>query len=162
MFNKMRKFNFKNGFGLIEVIVGVAIISVSFLGLMSVANLSFKILQKSSNNIKAGFLLEEGAEAVKIMRDSGWSNISSLSNGVNYYLNFNGATWLTTTTPVYADNIFERKFVLSDVYRDTNDDIATSGAIDTGTKKITISVSWKEGGNTATQSFSTYITNLFE
>lgn len=162
MSNKMRKFNFKNGFGLIEVIVGVAIISVSFLGLMSVAHLSFKILERSSHNLKAGFLLEEGAEAVKIIRDSGWSNINSLSNGVNYYLNFNGTTWLTTATPVYVDNIFERKFVLSNVYRDINDDIATSGTIDTGTKKITISVSWKEGGSTVTQSFSTYITNLFE
>ncbi len=162
MFNKTKKEKLNKGFGLIEVVVGAAIISVSFLGLMSVANLSFKILEKSSNNIKAGFLLEEGVEAVKIIRDSGWNNISSLSNGVNYYLIYNGATWTTTTAPVYVDNIFERKFVLSDVYRDINDDIATSGTIDAGTKKITISVFWKEGGSTITQSFSTYITNLFE
>ncbi len=162
MSNKTKKEKLNKGFGLIEVIVGVAIISISFLGLMSVANLSFKILQKSSNNIKAGFLLEEGVEAVKIIRDSGWSNISSLSNGVNYYLNYNGTTWLTTTTPVYVDNLFERKFVSSEVYRDINDDIADSGTVDLDTKKITISVSWEENGNTVIQSFSTYITNLFE
>jgi len=162
MFNKTKKEKLNQGFGLIEVIVGVAIISVAFLGLMSVANLSFKILEKSSNNIKAGFLLEEGVEAVKIIRDSGWSNISSLSNGVNYYLNYNGTTWATTTTPVYMDNLFERTFVLNDVSRDINDDIADSGTVDPDTKKITISVSWKDGGGTITQSFSTYITNLFE
>lgn len=157
----MKKFNIKNGFGLIEVVVGMAIISVAFLGLMSVANLSFKILQKSSNNIKAGFLLEEGAEAVKIIRDSGWNNVSSLSNGVNYYLNYNGVTWATSTTAVYVDN-FERKFVLSEVLRDANDDISSSGVVDPDTKKVTISVSWKEGGSAVIQTFSTYMTNLFE
>lgn len=157
----MKKFNVKNGFGLIEVVVGAAVISVAFLGLMSVANLSFKILQKSSNNIKAGFLLEEGAEAVKIIRDSGWDNISSLANGTSYYLSFNGATWATSTTPVYVDN-FERKFVLSEVLRDANDDISSSGAADPDTKKVTIFVSWQEGGNAVIQTFSTYMTNLFE
>lgn len=157
----MKKFNIKNGFGLIEVVVGAAIISVAFLGLMSVANLSFKILQKSSNNIKAGFLLEEGVEAVKIIRDSGWNNISSLSNGVNYYLNYNGATWAVSATPVYVGN-FERKFVLSEVLRDANDDIGSSGVVDPDTKKVTISVSWQGGGSVVTQTFSTYITNLFE
>ncbi len=157
----MKKLNIKNGFGLIEVVVGAAIISIAFLGLMSVANLSFKILQKSSNNIKAGFLLEEGAEAVKIIRDSGWNNISSLSNGVNYYLNYNGVTWATSTTLVYVDN-FERKFVLNEVLRDANDDISPSGVVDPDTKKVTISVFWKEGGSAVVQTFSIYITNLFE
>ncbi len=152
----------KKGFGLIEIIVGTAIISISFFGLMSVANLSFKILQKSSHNLKAGFLLEEGAEAIKILRDDGWNNINSLSNGVNYYLSFNGATWVTTTTPVYVDNIFERKFVLSQVLRDANDDISSSGVVDPDTKKVTISIYWKEGGSGVVQTFSTYITNLFE
>lgn len=157
----MRKINIKNGFGLIEVVVGAAIISAAFLGLMSAANVSFKILQKSSDNIKAGFLMEEGAEAVKIIRDSGWGNISSLSNGTDYYLIYNGATWATSTTPVYVDN-FERKFVLSEVLRDANDDISSAGVADPDTKKVTISVSWQEGGNVVTQTFSTYITNLFE
>jgi len=157
----MRKLQFKKGFGLIEIVVGTSIISVAFLGLMSVANLSLKVLQKSSNNIKAGFLMEEGVEAIKIIRDDGWNNISSLSNGVNYYFDFDGISWTATTTSSYIDDIFERKFILNNVERDANDDIVVSGANDPNTKKITIYVSWKENNGTTTQSFSTYITNLF-
>lgn len=158
----MRKLQFKKGFGLIEIVVGTSIISVAFLGLMSVANLSLKVLQKSSNNIKAGFLMEEGVEAIKIIRDDGWNNISSLSSGVNYYFDFNGTSWTATTTSSYIDDIFERKFILNNVERDANDDIVVSGANDPNTKKITIYVSWKENNGITTQSFSTYITNLFD
>ncbi|MBU3925875.1 prepilin-type N-terminal cleavage/methylation domain-containing protein [Patescibacteria group bacterium] len=158
----MRKLQFKKGFGLIEIVVSTSIISVAFLGLMSVANLSLKVLQKSSNNIKAGFLMEEGVEAIKIIRDDGWNNISSLSNGVNYYFDFDGISWTATTTSSYIDDIFERKFILNNVERDANDDIVVSGANDPNTKKITIYVSWKENNGITTQSFSTYITNLFD
>lgn len=158
----MKKFNIKKGFGLIEIIVAAAIISVSFLSLMSVANISYRVLQKSSHNLRVGFLLEEGVEAVKIMRDSGWDNISFLNNGADYYLYFNGSTWIATTSLIYTDDIFERKFVLSEVLRDANDDISSSGVVDPDTKKVTISVFWEEKGNISVQSFSTYISNLFE
>ena len=153
----------EGGFGLIEIVVGVSIISVAFFALMQVANISLRILKANENNLKATFLLEEGLEAVKIMRDSGWdSNIGSLSNDADYYFEFNGSTWLSTTTNISIDNFFERKFVLGGVYRDINDDIASSGSIDVNTKKVSVFVSWVDGRGETTKMISTYITNLFE
>lgn len=161
MFNKKNKNNF--GFGIIEIIIGSAIISLSFLGLMAVANISLKVLEENSHNLKAAFLLEEGIEAVKILRDTDWSqNIATLSTGTNYYFEFNGTTWQATTNNTYIDGLFERRFVVENVYRDSNDDIAASGTVDPNTKKITVYVSWPEKGATKTKYISTYISNLFE
>jgi Tfp pilus assembly protein PilV len=154
---------YKNGFGMIEVVIGSSIISLVMFSMASVVNISAKLSSENSNNNKAVFLIEEGVEAVKIMRDSSWQKISSLTPGTNYYLNFNGTTWATTTTNTFVDGVFERKFVLSSINRDaTSQDIVTSGgSVDTETKKLTVSVSWRFRNATTTKSVSTYITNMF-
>lgn len=152
----------KSGFGTLEIIVGLAIISISFFSLMAVSRLSLELVAQSAKRVKAGFLLEEGVEALKILRDAGWTfNIAPLSNSAVYYLDFNNNTWQATTTNIYIDGIFERSFTIGDVYRDANDDIAAFGFLDPGTKKVSMAVAWKEKSGTTTKSISTYITNLF-
>ena len=154
--------NQKSGFSILEIVIATAIISISLFSLMAVSRISLEIVQQSANRVKAGFLLEEGVEAIKILRDSGWSaNIAPLSAGAVYYLDFNNNTWQATTTNIYIDGILERSFRIEDVYRDSNDDIASFGFLDSGTKKVSVSVSWKEKTGTTTKSISTYITNLF-
>jgi type II secretory pathway pseudopilin PulG len=157
----MRNKNNK-GFGIAEIVVAVAIIALSIFGLLSVASVSLKTLRNNTANIQAAFLLEEGVEAVKILRDSGWSvNIVPLGAETNYYLAFNGATWKATTTNAFIDNLYERKFSVNEINRDGNDDIAASGILDPNTKKITVFVSWLSNNGTTTKSISTYITKLF-
>lgn len=152
---------FNCGFGLVEVIVGVSIISLSILSVMLVAQLSQKVVGESTRKIQAAFLAEEGVEALKSMRDTSWqNNIDLLNAGSDYHLSFNGTAWVSTTSNAYIDNIFERKFVIDNVNRDASDDIAASGAVDPHTKKVTIFVSWSARNGTTTKSISTYITNL--
>ena len=153
----------EGGFGLVEIIVGISVITVAFFAMMQVANVSLKVLKANENNLKATFLLEEGLEAVKIMRDSGWTiNIDALSNNVDYYFEFSGGMWHSTTTNVLIDNFYERKFILGSVYRDSNDDIAPSGILEVNARKVSVSVSWSDGRGETTKTISTYITNLFE
>lgn len=150
------------GFSLVEAIVGISIFSVFIFSSMLAMQLSQKTASESVRNIQTSFLLEEGVDAVKILRDSSWgSNIANLAVGTNYYLNYNGTIWVSSSANVYIDGIFERKFVLSNVYRDANDDISSSGTLDAGTKKATISVSWLGRTGTTTKNASFYITNLF-
>lgn len=150
------------GFGLIEIIAGVAIISIFIFGLTAVSRLALRLNEKNVQNIKAGFLLEEGIEAVKILRDGGWTaNIAALGVNVPYYFDFNGSAWKATTTNVFIDGVFERRFIVADVLRDASDDIASLGGPDPNTKKISISVSWLARAGTTTETLSTYITNLF-
>ena len=154
--------NKQKGFTLLEVVIGLGILSFIIFGLFSVSQISLRIVNASTRDTQAIFLMEEGLEAVKILRGLSWDgNIKSLSNGTNYYLSFNNNIWQSTTTPVFVDG-FERKFVPENVYRDANDDISAGGNLDSGTKKITVFVSWPEENGTTTKSISTYVTNIFK
>lgn len=150
------------GFGIIEIVIVTTIISVAFLTMMSTASMSLRTSEKNTLELKANFLLEESAEAVKIMRDNDWqTNIASLSAGTDYFLEFDGTTWLANVSNVLIDGVFERKFIINDVYRDANDDISSSGVLDQNTKKITVYVSWSKNGSTVLKLISFYISNIF-
>lgn len=151
----------QTGIILVEVVIAATIISVALVASAAVAQQSINVSRLALKEARAAFLLEETAEAVRIIRDNAWTNISNLSTGTNYYLSYSGGTWNATTTPVAVDT-FSRWFTLSPVYRDNTDDIAQSGTLDTDTKLVTASVSWPTGsGTTATKTMSVYIANIF-
>lgn len=152
------------GFGLVEIIIAVAIVSISLFALSNASNLAFTLIDESTRETRASFLLEEGVEAVRILRDSGWSaNIAPLTSGTGYYPIFATNWTLASTDPGPIDGIFTRTITLENVLRDGNDDIAPTGTPDLDTKKVTVSVSWNgPRGNTKTRSIATYITNLLE
>ena len=151
------------GFGLLEAVVGVSIISLSLFGTMLAFQLSQQVVREAGRNTQASFLAEEGMEALKLLRDASWQNkLSPLSIGANYYLNFDGSSWLSSAGNSYIDGIFERKFILENVYRDANSDIAVSGALDQDARKATVYISWLGRNGTTTKSVSSYITNLFD
>lgn len=144
----------------IEIIVAISIIVVSVLAAMTVTQKSIYISRQSLHLSQASFLLEEGAEVVRILRDNSWSNISNLSTGVDYYPTFS-ETWSLSTSPSTL-NIFTRKITVSNVNRDvSNGDISSSGENDPGTKLITVTVSWTEGGETINKTLSFYIMDIF-
>jgi len=160
LLNQMQK-NFKKGFMMVEVIIAISIIVVSILAAMSVTQKSIYVARQSLHVSQATFLLEEGAEAVRIVRDNAWSNISSLTIGTDYYPTFSGGTWILSTTPSTI-GIFTRKINMANVNRNvTTGDIASSGVNDSGTKLITITVSWTEGGVAMSKTLSFYIMDIF-
>lgn len=152
----------KMGIGAVEIVIGSAIISLVLLSVGSAFNSSLKGSRAVAKKTQANFLAQEGIEAVRIFRDNGWQNVSNLSDGGNYYLAWSAGAWATTTNNVFIDGTFERKFTVLNAYRDGNDDIAQSGTIDPNTKKVTVSVSWREGLSTTTESISAYLINIFE
>ncbi len=153
----------ENGFGLLEVVIGVAIISVSIFSLTAVSSLALRIAEENTKEIQAVFLAEEGLEALRVLRDSSWlGNIATLNSSTDYFLNFSEGKWQVASSNIYIDGIFERKFSLQNINRDSNDDIvASGGSNDPNTKKFTVSVSWLSRKGTTTRSISTYSTNFF-
>lgn len=150
------------GFGLIEIIIGSTILTVSLIAISAYFQKSLQLSQDSAKTVQASFLLEEGIEVAKFFRDTSWQNISGLTVGSSYYFQFDGAKWATTTSNVFVDGVFERKLVINNASRDANDDIVSSGGTnDADTKKATVSVSWLGRNGTTTKSISTYITNIF-
>ena len=149
------------GFMMIEIIIATSIIVVFLLIAMSVASKSISFSYKSVHATQASFLLEEGAEVVRINRDNIGSNISGLTPGTNYYPVFSGGVWTLSTTLTKVDD-FTRTVVISNVNRNVSTgDIAVSGTNDTGTKLVIVTVTWPEGGQTMTKTLKFYISDIF-
>lgn len=155
---------FQAGFMLVEVLIASAMITLVLLSISLYYKKVLDVSEDTTRHIQSGFLLEEGIEALKQMRDQSWSTkIVPIVVGTTYYLNWTGTVWGATTIPQRVENIFTREFTLSNVYRDGSDNIVPSGTLDPGTKKVSMKVSWRyQGGNaTTTESAETYITDLF-
>lgn len=146
---------------MVEVIIVTSIIAVSVLAFMAVAQKSIYLSRQSLHTAQAVFLLEEGAEAVRIVRDNNWANISALSPNTTYYPEFSGGTWIMSTTPNTIGS-FTRTVSINNVNRDeATDDIADTGTNDVGTRLVTITVEWTEGGTSLNKTLSFYISDIF-
>lgn len=157
----MKKIIKNRGFMAIEILVGASIISASILTAMTVSQKSVYVSRQALHATQATFLLEEGAEAVRVIRDDAWTNISSLIPDTDYYPTFTGTTWSLSSTPNTVD-IFTRTIRVANVSRDNSTkDISASGTEDPDTKLFTVTVSWPEGGETITKTLQFYIMNIF-
>lgn len=154
--------NFLNkGSLMLEIIIVTSIITVSVLISLAVADKSVYLGEQSLNRMEAAFLLEEGAEGTRVVRDNGWSLISSLTPATDYYLSFSGGTWNFSTTPSEV-GIFTRKVIFSPAFRDANQDLASSGTtVDSDTTLVTVSVSWAQAGQNFSKSIQFYLADIF-
>ena len=160
----MKSNNRQRGIGLVEVLVGVSIISASLVGLIGAFNLYVRAGLSNTEKLQALFLAEEGLEAVRFLRDSSFGgNIVPLSTATDQYLYFEMGTWSLSPVATTTD-IFTRTIVLDDVYRRTsdNDIVSVSSSdpkvLDPDARKVTVIVSWGRG----TTTIITYITDLFD
>ena len=133
------------GIGLIEVVVSIAIIATILVGLLSAFNVYIKAALSNTEKIQSAFLLEEGLEVVRFIRNEDWNNISALATSTDYYIVFNVDTWEIVTT-ASSTSSFTRIMNVADVFRrDIDDDIIASTSVDAKTfdvktKFITIKV----------------------
>jgi hypothetical protein len=159
-FNKTKKASQNTGSMMVEVVVVISIITMLVVSASAVAQRAISMSRQSVHRSQASFLLEEGAEATRIIRDNAWSGITNLSTATDYYLSFSGGTWILSTTPI-QDGIFTRKVVLSPVYRDVNQNIALSGILDNQTRLVTVTVTWAEGSSIYTKTLQLYLSDIF-
>lgn len=161
----MFKFFKKNekGISLVEVIIASAIIGSVTVSIFGALGLMTKYALRNTSFIKASMLAEEGVEALRQMRDFGYSsNISNLTVGNTYRLAWDGSKWVSTTDINFIDGKFDRTFVFSSVERDASFNIVSSGGTsDSGAKKVTVTVAFKEGTATTSRSIESYIFNTF-
>ncbi len=150
------------GFSLLELVIGIAIITVLFIAVFKSYGSFLRAQLETPNIIKGSFLLEEGLEIARFWRDAGWAtNIASLSTTTTYYFYWSGSAWQATTSLQVIDGEFYRTFSVSDVKRSGIDDIASSGTYDPNMKLVSASTSWSGSYGTTTKTTSAYIANLF-
>jgi len=149
------------GVSLVEVIIATTIVLGMVLALLGVHTLYIKIGLSTGNTVKATYLAEEGLEALRFLRDDSWvDNIEPLLVDTPYGVALSGNSWEVDSALTWV-GYFERTVTLSDVYRDVNGDIVTSGGtLDPDARLVTATVAWPTGAATTTKTISTYLTNL--
>ncbi len=149
------------GTGLVEVVIASAILGTVIVSVISVYLSLARISLQNTEKVQSTFLLEEGTEAVRLIRDTSWTGISSAALNTDYHLRWQGGTWVATTAPQAIDE-FTRTIRYSSVSRDGSFNILPSGGVnDSGTRKATVSVSWTGQAGTTSRSVDMYIFNTF-
>lgn len=155
---------YHKGISIVEVVIASAIISISMISITNVYGNFLTLSLANTEKVQAVFLLDEGVEVIKTMRDYSWSSIASSTAGINYYLIWQDSRWQSTTTPVVIDNKFTRTFTVSNVYRDTNNlnIVSDGGVLNNDSKIVNLDVSWDNKGATSTRQISFYVFNIYE
>ena len=135
--------SYTKGISLIEVLVGVAVLSMVLGSVVLTLTVFFSSAGRTLADTRATYLAEEGIEAMRFIRDEDWNEIVSLATSTTYYFDISTTTLATTTVPEVIEGIYSRSFVLDNTERDGNDDLVESGGTDeAGGRFVTVTVSW--------------------
>jgi type II secretory pathway pseudopilin PulG len=156
----MRKTKSK-GSTLLEVLIVAGILASITLAVLGTLSLLSRFHQKDMLAIKGQLLAEEGIEALRYIKASGWASLSSIPPGTARYLSLSFSSWSVTDAPEVIDGSFWRTIKVYQVARDASGDIVSSGgSIDPDTLLLESTTSWDWRGATSSASYQAYITNL--
>src|SRR3989344_1190998 len=129
----------KTGQSLVEIMIAMGISAIIlpaiYLGLIATRENQAQRLQR----VTATNLLREAAEATRVVRENGWTGFAV--NGV-YHPQVVTSTWTLASASATLDG-FTRAVTISDVFRDSQSHIVTTGGtLDPSTKKVDYAVSW--------------------
>ncbi len=127
----------QRGATLVEVLVAIALTGIMLPTLATALVTSHAGRATVRQQLKATALAHEAAEAVRVVREQGWTNISDGT----YHPAVSGSTWSLLSGAETIGN-FSRQVVISPAQRDSGGAIVQSGTPDPATKHIEITVSW--------------------
>lgn len=150
------------GISLIEVIIGVTILSLLVISMSQVVGVFVSGTKTALERVEAVYLAEEGLEMLRFMRDDDWNNIDSLALNTTLYLDVTTTTISTSVTPEVVRG-FTRSFEVSEVPRESGShDVAFGGGGGTYIDPDSVLVTTTVAGPTATVTLSTLLTNIEE
>jgi Tfp pilus assembly protein PilV len=81
----------RRGLSLVEVLVAAALVGGALVSVIGAIILGKGAVTSAAEKTQAAFLLEDGGEAIRILRDKDWDNrIANKQVGVPYCLDFGG------------------------------------------------------------------------
>lgn len=161
----IKKIHNARGIALLEVVFAIGIMTIVLGGLVALFQFFLSASTTNTEKIQAAYLLEEGAEVMRFLRDGDWSTINNLLANTDYYISVSGGLWVINTTATTTGNQFTRRIVLEDVYRKTADDTIVAStspdvkAIDQNTKFFTV---YATSPLSNEYRLSAYLANIFE
>lgn len=149
-------FNFR-GQTLIELVLAMGLAVIIFPALLAGFMSSREGKAQQEIRLQAIALLKETEQAVRSVRSNGWSSFTSVTINSPYHPEISGSQW-TLVSGTQTTNGLTQSVILSDVARNTNGDIVTSGGTnDPSTKKVEITISWTQP-NASNITSTTYYT----
>jgi type II secretory pathway pseudopilin PulG len=158
------QFGNKKGISIIEILVVIAIIITALSSLLGLASFSLGVSTLIKQTNQGNLLSQEVMEAVRNFRDgTSWDvdGFGKLATSTDYYpqATSSPSKWQLVQGIENIDG-FTRKVVFEDVMRDSNSNIVESGGTyNPNTKKVIVTVSWKERGREHKLEIFTYLTN---
>lgn len=159
-----KKFN--NGFGMIEVIVGLSVSSIMVLTFMASMLYIAKANSLSEGKLQASLYAREATEIAKDLERSDWSELSLVSCAypIECHPEISGNSWmLAAGSESLGGGAYTRSISIEPVFRDQltfpNKIVTTGGVIDPNTKKIITTVEWVHKDTTHTTTLETYVYN---
>jgi len=151
-------FNNCKGFTIVEIILSISIFAILGMSTVTVVIGGMMSGSRAQEQTTATAYAKEGIEAINSIRNSGWENITNGTYGVSAV---SGSWAVADTSDINLP--FTRVITIADVQRLNGAIVSSGGAVDPGTKKITVTVSW----NTAVTKnnsivLSQYLTNWME
>lgn len=150
----------QSGVTLVEVLVGISIVAVTLIAIGFGVNAYVEARRELITETKSTYLVEEGYEIIRAIRDNDWNTLEALTTGTTYYLAVATTTIAISNSPEIIDSNYRRSFVPQAVYRNGSDDIVTSttpgATIDDGSRQIDVSVAGPNG----TTTLSAILSNL--
>ena len=139
--------NGNKGLSIIEILVVITVMGIAFSSILGLIIFSLKNTVQIKQTTIANNLAQEAQEAIRIFRDGtawGTDGLGTLPLEQSYKIKITGATssqWSLELGEETID-IFTRKIFFSKVFRDGQDNIASSGTEDTNTRKVTVEILW--------------------
>lgn len=136
------------GVGLLETLIAVTIFSLVLIAIANAFHLYAQTVRENATRVEALVLAEEGIEAARHLRDSGWdTEFDTLAVRTPYYLSYTAGSWSASTTATTTSERFTRVMTIDDVYRDSSSMSITASTtpgatLDPLTKHVSIAVSW--------------------
>ena len=148
------------GQSVLEVIVAMAIFSLIGAAMAAMAVGGFTGLEQGGEHTQAEALAQEGIEAVRAVRDKDWDSLTC----TNCVAEISGKEWILSNGANETIGQYTRTITLSDVYRDSSNDIVDVGVpgatLDQYTKLTEVEVNWTiRQGIINTVEQTTYLTN---
>lgn len=148
----MKKFFKFKGETLIELVLAMGLAALIFPALLGAFMSTREGKAQENVRMQAIALLKETEQAVKSVRSNGWNTFINVTMDSPYHPLIASSKW-TLSSGTQTTNGLTQSVVISNVSRNSNGDIVTSGGTDDpSTKKVTITISW-------TQPFTSSITS---
>lgn len=155
---------YSQGVTVVEILIGVSLFALIVVFVTHTLTLYFVNAGLVQEKTKALYLAEEGQEVMRYLRDENWDYFTDLTPGDTYYLEVSTSTLTTTMTNTLIEGLYTRSVVITQAYRDDDNDLVTSGtpgaSVDSESFIITTTVSWGSGESVQLEGFLSNIFNL--